>query len=253
MKIKYPFVIEILNTERVHPLQAASNHSGEKMVEMVTSGGIGTIDYLPPKRSSSVVLNEILLPERDSPLFASLPEFLQLRKAPRPEATRNARNNLWLAVKWREKRKHSQFCRVFELRLPTDAPLADARDAVARFAERSLLAQGMIVDLAIHEMAGDSEGSAPSSRTAYLMCTTRSFIDGEFGIKNREWNAFAQLVAWRSAWFDALMPILDSESPSPCTQGLIKFAKRFGTKASHVFQPPAPPCEPPAAPNRMRL
>lgn len=252
MKIKKPFVIEILKKERVHPLQAASNHSGEKMVEMITSGDLGNIEYLPPKRGATVVLNEILLPPRESALFASLPEYLQLRKSPRPEATRNARNNLWMSVNWREKRHDSQFCRQFELVLPTDSTLEQARSAVAQFAESALMSQGMVVDLAIHETPGLLPESAPLSRTAYLMCTMRPFEDKNFANKNRDWNSFGQLIAWRTEWFDALYPILAADSASQATIDLLAFAKRFASKKSHVFQPPSEEKKQPS-PRSMRL
>jgi hypothetical protein len=246
MRILQPFIITILNRLHVHPLQAASNHSGEKLVNIGDSA-----EYLPSKRSAVVAHSELVLPPRDGELYEQLPECLKIRKSARADVIRNARNALWLRVDWREKRKAAQFCRQFELALPPDIALESARAAVVAFAERALVSSGMIVDLAIHESRAlnpISNQEVVSSRVAYLMCTTRPFERGSLVNKNRDWNDRTLMLEWRRAWFDALAEALpaDMADASQEAKDLEKFAKRFGTRlpvakaADPVDDAPAP-------------
>lgn len=239
MKILHPFVIHILNKLDTHPLQAASNHSGEKMVEMGMGMELGAgASYSPNKRESVVALNDLVLPARDSYHYLQLPEFLQIRKGARSELIRNTRNTLWLRVGWREKRANAQFCRQFQLALPTDISVDAARQAMTTFAEKSLVSEGMIADLAIHELRevnGLTNAEEVTSRTGHLMCTTRPFEQGKFINKDRQWNDRTQLLLWRKSWFESLLPHLpaeDSEGLSQSSKDLWKFAKRFAKSST---------------------
>ena len=57
------------------------------------------------------------------------------------------------------------------------------------------------------------EEPAPTANTqdykAYLMCTLRSYEDGYFTTKNREWNTYDFLVENRKAWFNILEQQID--------------------------------------------
>jgi hypothetical protein len=234
MKISKPFTLRILNTRELHPLQAASNQSGDRLVEMDSQ-----TTYEAPKRASKVIANGLILPEKDSPLYENLPESLKIKKNATPAQIRNARNALWLSVSWNETRNNAQFAREFELPLPPDVDLSLTQNAVESFAADALVSQGMIADMAIHETYVKDIATGAnlvSSRTAYLLCTTRPFINEKFANKTREWNSFETLRNWRQDWFDALKSILPeaSEDNSQATTDLIRFAARFSSRPTIV-------------------
>lgn len=263
MKISHPFVVEILNKIDTHPLQAASNYSGEKMVELTQGPGGG---YSPPKRQGIVALNDIILPTKDSIHGLNLPEFLQIRKGARAEVIRNTRNTLWLRVDWRETRANAQFARLFQLALPTEIDVQRAREAMTLFAEKELVSVGMVADLSIHEsreLNSFTQLEAVLSRTGYLMCTTRPFEDGKFINKNRQWNDRAQLLAWRKSWFETLREFLPAPSEPTISQSsrdLWKFTQRFSGSPTVSIEPTkqealiSDPVEPtPIQPHAQRL
>lgn len=266
MAIFNPFIVTILNRIDLHPLQAASNHSGEKMVEMLEGG----TQYAPPKRQAVVALTDMVIPAKGSFHYLNLPESLQIRRGAKTEVVRNARNILWLRVGWREKRTDAQYCRRFEIALPPEMPLETAREAMVSFAESSLASDGMVVDIAIHEsrQKNDEGNTEVASRVGYFMCTTRPFECGEFVNKNRAWNDRSQLLAWRSAWCLVLTKTLspeDSPEAGTATKQLWNFAKRVlasstGRVGRPVYptsftenSPAAPEPELAAPPKRMRL
>jgi hypothetical protein len=238
MRISKPFTISICNKQTLHPLQAASNTSGDKLVDLMANN----TEYTPPKRSSFVAFNDLILPPKDTPAYNNLPEFLQIRKGARDAVVRNARNTLWLKVCWREKREDAQFARMFELALPTDTDFELTRNVAVKFAEEQLVNKGMVADLAIHEShVKDSVTGLPTlqSRTAYFLCTTRPFENGDFTNKNRDWNKTVQLITWRNEWFDLLSPLVTNlATPNQSSKDLLKFCERFSsTKTTR----PAPP------------
>jgi hypothetical protein len=264
MKIAHPFVVQILNKQDTHPLQAASDLSGEKMVEL--RGVVGN-DYNPIKRSAVVVSNDLILPAKDTYHYLNLPEALQIRKGARAEVVRNTRNHLWIKVAWREKREDAQFARKFELALPPEMPLDSAREALTSFAESALVSKGMIVDLAIHE-AHIIDVLAPDepvtlSRTGFLMCTTRPFEGGVFVNKTRQWNDRNQMLEWRKEWFLELakhMPDRATANLSQEAKDLWRFIERFtGAKEqpqsppTHTTAPDLEMAEIVEPPKRMRL
>lgn len=229
MKISKPFTLRILNTRELHPLQAASNQSGDRLVEMESK-----TTYEAPKRASVVVCNDLILPPKESSFFEHLPESLKIKKPANPAQLRNARNALWLTVSWNETRQNAQFAREFELPLPPELDLHVVKSAVENFASNSLVSQGMVADMAIHETYSKDPISGTnivSTRTAYLLCTTRPYINEKFANKTREWNSFEMLRNWRRDWFDQLSTILPvpDELTSQATNDLIKFTARFSS------------------------
>lgn len=60
------------------------------------------------------------------------------------------RSTLWNAVEKIERAKDAQLCREFELALPIEMTKEQQIKIVEKFAEDKLIAQGMVVDIAIH-------------------------------------------------------------------------------------------------------
>lgn len=243
MSLSRPFYVTVLNKASLHPLQAASDHCGRKLFEMDSKSLQNTTHYLPAKRLDVVALDGIVLPEKDSAHYTHLPEFLRIRKNADADATRNARNSLWLRVAWRETRADAQYGRRFELTLPPELPLLAAENALRRFAQEQLVAEGMVVDLAIHETLDrrpDSEAPVAVRRQGFLMCTTRPFENGEFAKnKPRHWNERKTMLAWRHAWFKILTEAIQANPTAPTLTGrkLLDLGRRVaatspGTKLS---------------------
>ena len=239
MKITNPFIVRILNKQTLHPLQAASNQSGNKLVDIMTK-----LDYTPPKRSSLVAYSELILPKKDTPEYIHLPEYLKLKRGALPDIVRNARNILWIKINAKEKRDNSQFARQFELVLPPEIPLKDAVKIVQDFAQAELINRGMVADFAIHENQQKKVNDLNHTtveRTAFLMCTTRPYSHGEFSSKPREWNDIGQFMSWRSSWFKHLGQAISSlEKKSQETNELLKFCTRFAGYTLQVNQDKEP-------------
>ncbi len=60
------------------------------------------------------------------------------------------RSTLWNAVEMSEKSKDSQLCREYEIALPVELTKEQQIELAERFARESLVSQGMIADIAIH-------------------------------------------------------------------------------------------------------
>lgn len=271
MSLSRPFYVTVLNKASLHPLQAASDHCGRKLFEMDSKSLQNTTHYLPAKRLTVVVQDGIVLPDKDSLHYVHLPEFLRIRKNADADATRNARNSLWLKVAWRETRADAQYGRRFELALPPELPLPATETALRRFAQEQLVAEGMVVDFAIHEVQEkslDDNSAVAVRRQGFLMCTTRPFENGEFAKnKPREWNERKTMLAWRHAWFKILTEAIEANpvQATLASRKLLDFGRRVaatapGTKLNS--EEPAPtmnlivdPAEPDeqARPRRPRL
>lgn len=226
----HPFTITMLSKRDLHPLQAAANLAGERMLDVsaLTMG-----DYAPHKRSAVVVHSDLILPEKDQDHFKHLPETLKLRKGARSDLVRNAKNNLWVRVDWSEKREDAQFARVFTLALPPSMDLRLAEKTLREFAEKELLSRGMIADVAIHETRRDG---VAQKRHAYAMATTRPFHNGEFQNKNRAWNDRSLLSVWRKSWFASLQKaLLEDQERSEQPE---KHAEWLALCADYIAKPP---------------
>lgn len=103
------------------------------------------------------------------------------------------RATLWNAVEAAEGRKDSRLAKEVEFALPRElAP--EARLALARTFAATFVAQGFIVDLAIH---GDGRDSNPH---AHMMLTTRQVGPQGFGAKLRMADGIAFLREARRVW-----------------------------------------------------
>lgn len=75
------------------------------------------------------------------------------------------RSTLWNAVELAEKAKDAQLCREFELALPIEMTREQQIRVVERFAKDQLVAQGMIVDIAIHNPPVTNDRHQPIDQT----------------------------------------------------------------------------------------
>jgi Ti-type conjugative transfer relaxase TraA len=103
------------------------------------------------------------------------------------------RTTLWNTVEQAERRKDAQVARELEIALPVELSKDQQVELMRDFVRRTFVAKGMVADFAIHR-------DNPENPHAHLMLTTRSLTETGFGLKRRDWNAKAQLVAWRGEW-----------------------------------------------------
>jgi Ti-type conjugative transfer relaxase TraA len=147
---------------------AAAYRSGSELVDEHSEE---TFDYT---RKEGVEHSEILAPK-------DAPEWV------------HDRARLWNEVEQREVRKDAQLARELEIGLPKELSKDEQIALIRDFAERELVARGMVVDLNVHR---DNEANPH----AHLMLTMRSIGREGFGPKVREWNDRALLMQWREAW-----------------------------------------------------
>ena len=103
------------------------------------------------------------------------------------------RTTLWNTVERSERRKDAQVARELEIALPVELSKDQQGELMRDFVRRSFVSKGMVADFAIHR-------DNPENPHAHLLLTTRSLTETGFGLKRRDWNAKAQLVAWRGEW-----------------------------------------------------
>ena len=111
------------------------------------------------------------------------------------------RAQLWNAVEKAEKRKDAQLARDLLLSLPHELTRAQRRELIREFVTSEFVAEGMIADVAIH---APDRGADDRNYHAHVLLTMRELVGSGFGLKVREWNATAQLEAWREHWADAV-------------------------------------------------
>ena len=128
-------------------------------------------------RKDDIVHEEILLPE-------NAPEWMADRE------------KLWNAVEFAEKRKDAQLAREFNFALPRELTFEQNLELTRTFVKEQFVAQGMVVDLCIHEDIKEGE----SLLHAHIMLTLREVTQDGFGYKVRDWNSKEQLLNWREAW-----------------------------------------------------
>lgn len=103
------------------------------------------------------------------------------------------REKLWNAVDAIEKRKDSRLAREVEFALPRELPKKEWIACTQAYAQH-FAAQGLVVDVAIHE-----DGTRHNPHVHFLL-TTRH-VDGDgFGKKNRETNGRIFVVRAREKW-----------------------------------------------------
>jgi hypothetical protein len=127
--------------------------------------------------------------------------YAEILTPPDTPAWMEDRSQLWNAVEKAEKRKDAQLARDLLLSLPHELTLEQRRELVRDFVTSEFVAQGMIADLAIH---APDRGADERNYHAHVLLTMRELAGNGFGLKVREWNATAQLEAWREHWADAV-------------------------------------------------
>ncbi len=120
---------------------------------------------------------------------------------PNTPAWMEDRARLWNAVEKAEKRKDAQLARDLLLSLPHELTRQQRRALLREFVTTEFVAHGMIADVAIH--APDRVADERNYH-AHVLLTMRELAADGFGLKVREWNATAQLEAWREHWADAI-------------------------------------------------
>lgn len=228
-----PFVVSILSKLHIHPLQAAASVSGQTFMDMPVASTYDTISasqFEPCLNNTQIVFSELIIPQRHLPIFNEMPVFLQLRKGANKQSVAMARNTLWQKINWREKRQDAQFARLIELHCPSALNQKDLIDTGCAFAQY-LADQGMVVDIALHQhFVGANDDAEKQTLTTkhsiQLMCTTRTFENGMFGNKERQWNQKETMIAWRAKWFELLVPLLE-KNPDKTLAKWRSFAYRF--------------------------
>lgn len=190
---------------------SAAYRAGEQLRDERTGE---TADYT---HKSGVVYSDILLPEHAPVEYAD-------------------RSTLWNAVEKSEKASNAQVFREFEIALPVELP-REQQIALAREFGESLTAEGMCVDVCIHDK-GDGNPHA------HLMCTMRGISkDGSWMAKSKkvydldedgerilqkvdkqnrkiwrshkedtvDWNQKEKAEEWRARWADTANKFLSPE------------------------------------------
>lgn len=103
------------------------------------------------------------------------------------------RTVLWNTVEQHERRKDAQPAREIEIALPVELSKEQQVELMRDYVRRTFVAKGMVADLAIHR-------DNPENPHAHILLTTRTLTETGFGHKRREWNAKAELLAWRGQW-----------------------------------------------------
>lgn len=157
---------------------AASAYRGGHAILRAETGE--THDY---RRKRGIVSSEVIAPP-DAPEWARDPQ------------------TLWNAVEAKETRKNSQLCREIKVALPHELTEEQARQLVTSWAREAFVAEGMAVEISIHDPV--PEPGRSRNLHAHLMLTTRRFDpeqpDGWAKTKERAWNSEEQLVSWRESW-----------------------------------------------------
>lgn len=214
----YLYKVSILNKKNSHPLESISYYSGENQYDISNSKTYisNTVD--------NVIWNKIIVPNKDSLLHHDLPEYLKFRTY-KKDVVSNARNILWQNVYNREKRDDAQFSRIFELSIPSFINKEDAINTLILFS-KNLIEEGMIVDCSLHSRKNNLNGISLFDTikevnieekndklidyTGYLICTLRTYKEGRFFNKNRDWNDKKKMEFWRYKWVELLSELINN-------------------------------------------
>ena len=154
----YHFHVQVISRSAGRSATSAAAYRSGARIEDARTGRVA--DYT---HKGGVVASSVFLPD----------------SAPREWTDRSA---LWNAVERAERRADSQLAREFDMALPTELP-RDRQWRLARDFARSLAAEGMCADVAMHDKGDgnphahvmatmrpcDESGFLPKSRTMYLM------------------------------------------------------------------------------------
>jgi hypothetical protein len=110
------------------------------------------------------------------------------------------REALWNRVERRETRSDAVTAREIEFSLPRELSPQQREDLARTFLDEQFVRRGMVVDFALHDpLARDKLGQGH----CHALLTKRPFVNGEFGSKERSWDARALLRTWRAEWAKA--------------------------------------------------
>lgn len=225
MSKQYLYRVSILNRKNSHPLEAISYYSGESQHDLLNSKNYSS------NTSDNVIWNMIATPSKHSMMYAHLPEYIKFRTY-KKDLMSNARNILWRNVFTREKRDDAQFARLFEVSMPSFFTQNEAVEALTQFSD-VLVKEGMISDCSVHSRQksinnlsllekvlgkdkpkDENKGETSLDYIGYLMCTLRSYENGTFVNKNREWNDKAKMELWRKKWVEILATSIEISNAS---------------------------------------
>ncbi|ENJ4118636.1 MobA/MobL family protein [Salmonella enterica subsp. enterica serovar Muenchen] len=102
-------------------------------------------------------------------------------------------SSLWNEVEKVEKRKDAQLCRYFDVAIPKELNNKQKIKVVKDYVKRNFVDEGMIADLAFHDLDGDNPH-------CHVMLTMREITPEGFGKKVREWNDKDNMDIWRKDW-----------------------------------------------------
>jgi ATP-dependent exoDNAse (exonuclease V) alpha subunit len=115
------------------------------------------------------------------------------------------REALWNIVEDCEHRIDARLANELRLALPAELTLAEHIPLVNGFVTDNLVNLGICADISIH----DEGNGNPHSHVMYTM---RNIVDGEFGVKNRDWDKKEFLMSLHKKWAEAQAKSLrDSE------------------------------------------
>lgn len=109
-----------------------------------------------------------------------------------PESLTASPLTLWNTIEGIEKRKDARLAKDFKISLPIELSPEQNKALILDFAKQAFVSNGMIVDLAIHDI-----DTQPHS---HIKTTTRELTPEGFGGKVREWDKKETTLYWRELW-----------------------------------------------------
>lgn len=220
MSKQYLIRVKIFSKKNSHPLETICVYSGQDQFDVLNGKTYSS------NNKENVVWSNIELPSRQDnfAMFENLPEYLKFRSnTPKKDMIANARNILWQSINNRENREDAQLSRMFEVSIPSFFSTDIASSLLRKFAS-TLVENGMIADCSLHSRQnslnislldriktlknGTEEKVENSTITSdyqgYIICPLRSYANGQFSNKQREWNQPAKLGEWRQTWLEIL-------------------------------------------------
>ncbi|ENC3009708.1 TPA: MobA/MobL family protein [Escherichia albertii] len=100
---------------------------------------------------------------------------------------------LWNEVERVERQQNGQTARYFDVAIPVELSNDDKKKLVAEYCQKNFVDQGMIADIAFHDL----DGKNPH---AHVMLTLKTIGPEGFGKKDRSWNDKKIMLQWRESW-----------------------------------------------------
>lgn len=100
---------------------------------------------------------------------------------------------LWNEVERVERQNNGQTARYFDVAVPVELSNDDKKRLVAEYCQKNFVDQGMIADIAFHDL----DGKNPH---AHVMLTLKTVGPEGFGKKDRSWNDKKIMIQWRESW-----------------------------------------------------